>query len=97
MPVRRILANPAVEADRGRVALQRGPLVYCIEHPDVPGGKVDEVLIPDDAEFDPKFREDMLGGIVVLEGASFDAIPYYAWAHRGKGQMAVWIPRERSL
>ena len=94
MPVRRILANPAVEADRGRVALQRGPLVYCVEHPDVPGGKVDEVLIPDDAEFNAKFQEDMLGGIVVLEGTSFDAIPYYAWAHRGKGQMAVWIPRE---
>lgn len=93
MPVRRILANPAVEADRGRVALQRGPLVYCIEHPDVPGGKVDEVLIQDDAEFDAKFQADMLGGIVVLEGESFGAIPYYAWAHRGKGQMAVWLPR----
>ena len=97
MPVRRIIAHSAVEADRGMVALQRGPLVYCIEHPDVPDGRVDRVVIPDDEGFDTKFQEDMLGGIVLIEGESFDAIPYYAWAHRGKGQMAVWLPRKAML
>ncbi len=97
MPVRRVMANPAVEADRGRVALQRGPLVYCIEHPDVPEGKVDQVLISDDAEFSTKFQENLLGGITIIEGEAFNSIPYYAWAHRGKGQMAVWIPRKASL
>ena len=93
MPVRRVIVNPAVEADRGRVALQRGPLVYCIEHPDVPEGKVDEVLITDDAAFSTKFQADLLGGITIIEGEAFNLIPYYAWAHRGKGPMAVWISR----
>ena len=106
MPVRRVAANPAVLADSGRVALQRGPLVYCIEHPDLPGGQVDQVEIADDTELEVTFQPDLLGGIAVLSGTSpaqgpgpgtplsFSAIPYYAWAHRGKGQMAVWLPRK---
>ncbi len=105
MPVRKVQAKHAVEADRGLVALQRGPLVYCIEHPDVPGGRVDRLVISDDLELSANFKPDLLGGITVLSGVSlslddggqtslpFTAIPYYAWAHRGKGQMAVWLPR----
>ena len=56
-------------------------------------GKVDEVLITDDAAFSTKFQADLLGGITLIEGETFNAIPYYAWAHRGKGPMAVWISR----
>ena len=49
MPVRRVVANEKVRADRGRVALQRGPMVFCAEWPDNPGGKVRNLLLPDDA------------------------------------------------
>ena len=44
MPVRRVAANASVDADEGRVALQRGPLVYAVEGPDNPGGKVRNLL-----------------------------------------------------
>ncbi len=101
MPIRRIVAHENVEVDRGRVALQRGPLVYCIEHPDVPDGKVHDLILPDHAELQDEWRGDLLGGIQVVTGQArrvsgggaveFTAIPYYAWAHRGPGEMAVWL------
>jgi DUF1680 family protein len=113
MPVRRVLANERIEADRGRVALQRGPLVYCVEHPDVPNGKVLNLVLDDNAQFDTAFRDDLLNGVQVItteatattggmeEGGhavadgtvKITAIPYFAWAHRGQGEMAVWMPR----
>jgi DUF1680 family protein len=106
MPVRRVVANDKVEADRGRVALVRGPIVYCIEWPDVAGGKVLDLVLPDDAPLATEFRADLLGGVQVVTGTArraaeqgndeavaFTAIPYYAWAHRGKGEMEVWIAR----
>jgi len=112
MPVRRVAAHPAVEADRGKTALQRGPLVYCAEWPDNDGHVIDCVL-PDDAELYTRFRGDLLGGITVIEGEcqslsegsepgelivrpkKITAIPYHLWAHRGPGEMAVWLARER--
>ena len=54
MPVRRVVANDAVEADRGRVALQRGPIVYAAEWPDNPNGKVRNIVLPDDARADER-------------------------------------------
>lgn len=110
MPIRRIIANEKVEADRGKVALQRGPLVYCLEHPDN-DGQVLDLVIPDEATLKAKHRRDLLGGVTVVTGRgrvakrmldgsiatdgqrSFAAIPYYAWAHRGRGQMTVWPAR----
>jgi uncharacterized protein len=104
MPVRRVTANEMVEADRGRVALMRGPLVFCVEGVDVEGGNVRDLVLSDDAPLATEFRSDLLGGVQVITGSGksrddaakampFTAIPYYAWAHRGKGQMAVWLPR----
>lgn len=112
MPVKRVYAHERVEADRGCVAIQRGPIVYCVEHPDVPGGKVHSLVLPDDAAFESAFRADLLGGVRVVTTEAIatgpgeeagevaadgrvpiTAIPYYAWAHRGKGEMAVWLPR----
>ena len=108
MPVRRVVANDKVEADRGRVALMRGPLVYCVEGVDVAGGQVLDLVLPDDAPLATEFRSDLLGGVQVITGNAehvegkeeqagesvrFVAIPYYAWAHRGKGEMAVWLAR----
>jgi hypothetical protein len=111
MPVRRLLAHEKVEADRGKVALQRGPLVFCAEWPDN-NGHVLNLLLPDAMKFQSAFHEDLLGGVQVVtsravafseseaglerEKKSFAAIPYYAWAHRGKGEMAVWLAREEA-
>lgn len=61
MPVRRIQAHPNVLADRGSVALQRGPIVFCLEAADN-GGKVFDLALPRDAELKATFKPDLLGG-----------------------------------
>jgi uncharacterized protein len=107
---RRTVAHPKVEANRGRVALERGPIVYCLEGLDQPAGWVFDLQIPDTAAIRNEFREGVLGGVTVLRGMAsrfrqekggvvrdageFTAIPYYAWAHRGRAQMTVWPARE---
>ena len=100
MPVRRVLANAKVKADVGRVALQRGPVVFCAEAPDNPGGKVLGLVLPDNQPLAAKFEPALLNGVEVINGRALDAdrteqdftaIPYYAWANRGKGEMAVWF------
>lgn len=110
MEVRRVGAIEPVKDNVNRVALQRGPLVYCIEHPDN-HGKAWNVILPDQAAIKPEKKDDLLGGVVILratvpvvvpdadglsvrtEPREVTAIPYYAWANRGQGQMQVWIPR----
>jgi DUF1680 family protein len=110
MPVRRVVANEAVRDDAGRVALVRGPIVYCAEWPDN-GGHALHLALPDDRPLRAEFQPDLLNGVVVVKGEAADvpgdpggcasprsrpflAIPYYAWAHRGHGEMAVWLPRK---
>ncbi len=68
MPVRRIVANDAVAADRGRIALQRGPIVYCAEWPDNPNGRVRNLMLADDAKLTSEFRTDLLNGVEVIKG-----------------------------
>ena len=113
MPVRRVVANSAVAADRGRVALQRGPIVYTAEWTDNPKGKVRNLMLPDTANLTAEWRPDLLRGVVVVRSRAvalqtnaaggvdkaaqdFVAIPYYAWANRGRGQMMVWIPNNEA-
>ncbi len=110
MPIRRIIAHENIADDRGKVALQVGPIVFCLEAPDN-NGEVLNLMIADDAVLRARFRRDLLSGIVTITGQAgltkrtldgrivptgtkpFTAIPYYAWAHRGKGQMTVWPAR----
>ena len=68
MPVRRVVAHERVEADRGRVALQRGPIVYAAEWPDNPNGKVRNIVLPASATLTSKFRAELLRGVQVIEG-----------------------------
>jgi DUF1680 family protein len=68
MPVRRIVANEKVDADRDRVALQRGPIVYAAEWPDNPNGKVRNIVLPDTNALTPEFRPDLLNGVAVIKG-----------------------------
>jgi DUF1680 family protein len=92
MSVRRVLCNEQVEDNRGKEALERGPIVYCVEWFDN-GGKVSNIKAPDDEEFDVRYTSEALGGINVIKAknSGFLAIPYYAWSHRGVGRMAVWL------
>ena len=98
MPIRRVVANPQVDDLNGKVALERGPIVYAIESADNPDGVLD-VGLSDSSPLVADHRPDLLGGVMVIQGEtdagkSFTAIPYYAWGHRGDGQMTVWMDRD---
>ena len=69
MPVERIEAHPAVRQDAGRVALQRGPVVYCLEQVDnrVP---LHRIVLPRDAELNPHFEKELLGGVAIIKGGA---------------------------
>jgi uncharacterized protein len=71
MLVRRVVSHPNVEANRGRVALQRGPIVYAAEWPDNPGGKVRNIVLPDGQALSSEFRADLLNGVQVITGRAF--------------------------
>lgn len=112
MPVRRVLSHENVKDDIGKVALQRGPIVYCVEWPDIRSGKVTSLVLPDSENITVRNEPDLLGGVSVLQGSAmslrcvnnqtkteatnFTAIPYYAWGNRGRGDMAVWLARNES-
>ncbi|MFM7195146.1 MAG: glycoside hydrolase family 127 protein, partial [Bacteroidota bacterium] len=66
MEVRRVVARAEVKEDADRVALERGPLVYCFEHKDN-GGRVMNMILPDNAPFTSSFEQDLLGGVQSIE------------------------------
>ena len=110
MEVRTVKANGKVEADRGRVAVERGPIVYCAEWPDN-SFNVLSLLMNQHPQFEVVERPDLLYGLnqiktpvqtleydeqgrLLAKDQQLTLIPYYAWAHRGPGNMAVWLPSE---
>lgn len=112
MQPRVVKANDKVTADHGRVAVERGPVVYCAEWPDN-DFNVHNILLNQHPVFQVVDKPDMLCGIREIttdaQALSYDTagklavkdvkltlIPYYAWAHRGEGDMAVWLPIEVS-
>ncbi len=68
MPTHRVLARQEVQADRGKVALERGPIVFCLEGPDNIDGEVLNLVIPDDAALTTKFDPNLLGGVQTIRG-----------------------------
>jgi len=68
MPVRRVLADDRVAANHGRVALQRGPIVYAAEWPDNPGGKVRNIVLSDERALKAAFEPELLNGVVTITG-----------------------------
>lgn len=79
MPARLVEANPRVEEDIGQVAVQRGPIVYCLESTDLPRGvDLRDVEIPADIHFIARYARRLLDGIVVLEGEAL-AHPAQQW------------------
>lgn len=93
MPIRRVIAHEDVADCRGKVAIERGTIVYAFEGVDN-DDSLEQITLLDSANLNTETRSYMLGGIRVITDGSFIAIPYYAWAHRGISEMTVWIERE---
>ncbi len=109
MEVRRVTANEKLKEDIGKVALQRGPLMYCAEWPDN-NGRTSNIVLPASTVFTTEYQPALLNGLMVLKAdvnalittdekvttvkQPFVAIPYYAWANRGKGEMMLWFPEK---
>lgn len=110
MEPRTVKANYKVEADRGRISVERGPIVYCAEWPDN-DFDVLSIVMNRNPKFELVEQPDLLCGInqlktdaqvlsyddngrLVAEDVKLTLIPYYSWCHRGSGPMAVWLPQE---
>lgn len=93
MPVEVVKADDRVLANVGRRAIQRGPLVYCIE--EVDNKKFDKVELTPETTYSTQFEADLLGGIQTITAQSgkqtIKFIPYYAWDNREAGKMEVWV------
>lgn len=79
MPVRRIISHPRVANNSGRVALMRGPLVYCIEETDNEIGDVRDVVLHDDVLVTAASRPELVGDIVTLSSYAMLESPAPAW------------------
>jgi len=110
MNVRRIVANDNAEDDRGKVALERGPIVYCLEGNDQADGKVFNKYILNASQITAAYDANLLNGVVTLSGeakqleqdgtikdVTFRAIPYSTWNNRGPQQMEIWVANTPSM
>ena len=95
MPVEIVAADPHVKENFGKRAIQRGPLVYCMEEIDNPV-YFDQIQLSPSTTFQTAFVSDILNGIKTIKtngrAQSATFIPYYAWDNRKAGKMRVWIP-----
>ena len=95
MPVEIVAADPHVKENFGKRAIQRGPLVYCMEEIDNPE-YFDQIQLSPSTTFQTAFASDILNGIKTIKtngrAQSATFIPYYAWDNRKAGKMRVWIP-----
>jgi hypothetical protein len=94
--VRVIDPQPQVKEDRGKIAIMRGPLIYCLECKDNSGMNTHKAVLSKSAKITIDQRNDLLGGVVLLKaksktGKDLVLIPYYAWSNRGPSYMDVWI------
>ena len=96
MGVHRVECHPYVAENAGRVALTRGPILYCVEQADNPGLDPRDVLLSADADFAATFRPNLLGGVVVLRGRAEVIPPGDAWANRLYRTAAPRLERPQS-
>jgi DUF1680 family protein len=101
MNVRRVVASDKIQQDKNQVALEYGPIVYCIEGTDN-NNNTFSMRVPDEVPLTVSFDEKLLGGVNVIKGnvplekgeeQAMTAIPYYVWSNRGISTMKVWLPR----
>jgi DUF1680 family protein len=107
MDVRTVTSNNNLKENTGKIAIQRGPLMYCAEWADN-NGRTSNLIISANTVFSTEFKADLLNGVTILKAEvpvvtvkennistskkTMTAIPYYSWANRGKGEMNVWFP-----
>ena len=112
MDPRMVKAHKEVKADAGRIAIERGPLVYCAEWPDNQCN-ISSVILNPKSKWEVVNEPEMLYGVnelktkaqsldygtdgrLIVKDITLTLIPYYAWLHRGVGEMAVWLPYDVS-
>ncbi len=105
--VRRVVADERVRENRGRFAVERGPIVYCCEWPEVAGGNVLDLLFDEGGEMQTRLDADLLGGHPVIDTEArsltdpsapakpVTLTPYHLWANRGAGEMSAWLSRRQ--
>lgn len=112
MPVRKVIANEKVEYDQGKIAYQRGPVVYCFEDKDNDDAFLFDHFAGADEAVSSTYDAQLLDGVVtlslkgkqvkkddnkkIIEPVTLTAIPYYAWNNRGRSNMLVWLPSTES-
>jgi len=104
MEVKKVTANAQLKEDAGKIAIQRGPMMFCAEAVDNTA-KISAIKVPENTQFKYTFNPNLLNGVAELSGNAvktaadgnnvivpFKLIPYYAWANRSKGEMSIWFP-----
>jgi len=95
MSVRRVIAHPLVEEDKGKMSLEYGPIVYAVEEIDNKNA-FDNIQLTANEEFNVAMQPELLGGVNTISNEKLTAIPYYTWSNRGIGKMKVWLPVEEN-
>lgn len=109
MPIQKVVSSNAVVANKDRIALQKGPLLYCIEGADNEG-QAWNFIVPETTPFKEVAFDVLTEHVIALEGqlpvVSFEnnqlktnlktirAIPYYTWCNRGSNPMQLWLPNQ---
>ena len=103
MKSRKVVADSRIEYNNGKMAIERGPMVYCAEGTDN-NGEVLNIEINKDTELKSEYKSGLLGGVVVLmadvkkldkegrrQSSKLTMVPYYSWCNREANEMAVWL------
>ena len=104
MPVRKVIAHKNVEADIDKVAIQKGPIVFCAEGIDQKDNNVLNLVYDPETPLESEYRPELLNGVQVITGEAkstkrlpLTLIPYHVWANRGPGEMMVWLPTTKDV
>ena len=103
MKSRKVVADSRIEYNNGKMAIERGPMVYCAEGTNN-NGEVLNIEINKDTELKSEYKSGLLGGVVVLmadvkkldkegrrQSSKLTMVPYYSWCNREANEMAVWL------
>jgi hypothetical protein len=100
---RRVVADARVEDARDRTSVERGPIVYCAEWPDVDSRNALELLVDSETTLETATDRNLFGGVTTIRtragaignpsapAGPITLVPYYLWANRGAGEMSVWL------
>jgi DUF1680 family protein len=94
MKARAVVTKSVVAENNGKIAIEKGPLVYAFEEIDnsLP---LEQMEIPSEGPYKTQFQKKVLNGVEVLSVNNYKAIPYYSWSNRGIGKMKVWVNEQK--